>query len=403
MKLAVVIPGFQADEGDWCIPVFTNLARVLGDQVELHVFALRYPAAHRTYCIGKVKVHALGAGLVGRRRLPVVSLGILWANFVRTVRIEHKRSPFDAVLGIWATESGWLATRAALSIAVPCVVHLAGGELAWIPSISYGTRPGSLSSVLLGSTLRHADLLTTPSVPIRQELVKRKGVQMSRVRSWAPGVDTEMFTPRTKERGETQAFTFITVGSLVPVKGHTLLLRAAAKLKRMAPELDFHLRVVGSSPLEGELRHIAYALNLGGYVDFLGEARHEALPALFQTSDCFVLGSLHEAQCMAALEAMACGIPWIGPRVGVLADLGLGTKELGASGVSIAQRNPRDFALAMLSVATASQEQRLVWSANARSTVLARYELHQQSKKLLELISCLTPKRLAATIAAEPT
>jgi glycosyltransferase involved in cell wall biosynthesis len=158
----------------------------------------------------------------------------------------------------------------------------------------------------------------------------------------------------------------------------------------MAPDLSFRLRVVGSGPLEARVRNLAHDLKLGGYVDFVGEVRHESLPALYQTSDCFLLGSLHEAQCMAVLEAMACGVPWIGPQVGVLADLADG--EQGTSGTSVAQRNPREFALAMLRMANASQQELSAWSVDARSVVLARYELHQQSKRLLELVSGLTAK-----------
>src|SRR3954447_15184358 len=101
MKLAIVIPGFQANERDWCIPAFTNLARELSRSMEVHVFALRYPHRRATYRVGDVRVHALGGGALWRgRRLPVVSLLRLWRNTLAAVSKEHWRSPFDAVLGI---------------------------------------------------------------------------------------------------------------------------------------------------------------------------------------------------------------------------------------------------------------------------------------------------------------
>src|SRR6187551_3063054 len=107
MRLALVIPGFQSDAEDWCFPVFTNLARELAEQVELHVFALRYPQRRDSYMIGKVHVHSIGAGAVGRFRLFGVSLGKLWNDFLATIEQVHDSAPFDAVVGIWATESGW--------------------------------------------------------------------------------------------------------------------------------------------------------------------------------------------------------------------------------------------------------------------------------------------------------
>src|SRR5438105_203972 len=113
LRIALVIPGFQSDASDWCIPVFTNLARELSKSVDLHVFALRYPARSDRYDIGKVHIHSLGGGALLGRRLPVLSLLNLWHDFHSEFDAEHRRKPFAAIMGIWATEAGWLATRAA--------------------------------------------------------------------------------------------------------------------------------------------------------------------------------------------------------------------------------------------------------------------------------------------------
>jgi hypothetical protein len=106
MKLALIIPGFQADPDDWCIPAFTNLSRELSRKVELHVFTLRYPNVRRDYDIGMVHVHALGGGAFGATRLPVASLLKLWNVTLRAFEAEHRRAPFSCIIGIWATESG---------------------------------------------------------------------------------------------------------------------------------------------------------------------------------------------------------------------------------------------------------------------------------------------------------
>src|SRR4051812_38340641 len=110
MRLAIVIPGFQAGPDDWCIPAFTNLASELAKSVDVEVFALRYPHARRTYRVGKVTVHSLGAGSLRGRRVFGLSLLKLWRDAFRQISKIHATRPFDVVLGIWATESGWLAT-----------------------------------------------------------------------------------------------------------------------------------------------------------------------------------------------------------------------------------------------------------------------------------------------------
>jgi hypothetical protein len=146
MKLAVVIPGFQANERDWCIPAFTNLAQELARSVELHVFTLRYPPRRDLYRIGRVKVHSIGGGAFLDHRLVGASLLKLWRDTLLDIGTEHRRGPFSAILGIWATESGWLATRAGRLFGVPTIVHLAGGELTWLPQIKYGNQEADLRS-----------------------------------------------------------------------------------------------------------------------------------------------------------------------------------------------------------------------------------------------------------------
>src|SRR5438309_1552404 len=149
MKLAIVIPGFQANERDWCIPAFTNLAHELAKSVELHIFALRYPGQKRKYRIGQVNVHAFGGGAVAGQRIPIASLFKLWRDASHAVQAEHRKASFHAIVGVWATESGWLATRIAKRLGVPSLVHLAGGELVWLPEIGYGSQGHGLARLLV--------------------------------------------------------------------------------------------------------------------------------------------------------------------------------------------------------------------------------------------------------------
>ena len=276
MKLALVIPGFQSDERDWCIPVFTNLARTLSRQVELHVFALRYPHRRDRYTIGETRVHSTGGGAFGGVRIFGLSLLNTWLGFKQDIEREHAHAPFDAVMGIWATESGWLATRIARRLGIPSLVHLAGGELVNLPIIGYGNLTRPIEGMFVRASLRDANLVTAPSTPLVRRL-KRLHMNMSKVRKWAPGVDTAMFVPGEGER-PARPFTFVTVASLLPVKGHRLLLRAFSNLRGKAPDDPVRWLVVGDGQLRSELvQTVASSRRLRGYVDFVGEVSHERL------------------------------------------------------------------------------------------------------------------------------
>lgn len=388
MKLAIVIPGFQADERDWCIPAFTNLARELAATIELHVFTLRYPHVRRRYRIGDVRVHALGGGAFFGTRLLGASLLKLWRDALSEIRREHHRKAFDAIIGIWATESGWLATRAARMLGVPSLVHLAGGELTWLPQIKYGNYHRGLARMLVAQAIRHADMLTVPSGPLERALSQLFPHSKRRMQRWALGVDTQMFSPETEAaRAAGAPFTFITVGSLIPVKGHEWILKAMARLRGNVPEAEFRLQIIGGGPLLTRLQKLVAYYQLKGYVDFLGEASHDMLPQLYRSADCFVLGSWHEAQCMAALEAMACGLAWIGPPVGALADVYSASPVGNPSGVLVRERSVGALSEAMLAVIALSPDERRAWGMEARKIVERVYCLEKQTRRLLDLIS----------------
>jgi glycosyltransferase involved in cell wall biosynthesis len=395
LKVALIIPGFQSDAEDWCIPVFTNLARELSKEVEMHVFALRYPARRDRYDIGNVHVHSLGGGAIAGRRLPAVSLLKLWSDFRSAVEAEHRRAPFAVIMGVWATEAGWLAMRVARRLGLPSLVHLAGGELIYVPQIGYGNYKRGLAGRLVADTLRHADLLTVPSDPMRSALLRAGHVDSGKVIDWAPGVDTDMFAPGPSRTLQAKPFVFVSTGSLIAVKGHDLLVRALALTRAEVPDRDIRLRIVGEGPLAPALDQRIVQLGLKGYVSLDGEVAHDTLPLIYRDSDAFLLGSWHEAQCMAALEAMSCGLPWVGPPVGVLSDIAL----LGAdmpSGVLFHKRDVRDVANAMKKLATLEPGDLSEWGRRSRTLVLGHYSLAEQTSRLLSLLEGLTERNRVA-------
>jgi glycosyltransferase involved in cell wall biosynthesis len=130
------------------------------------------------------------------------------------------------------------------------------------------------------------------------------------------GVDTELFAPAVKPGAAASQATLVSVGSLVPVKDHALLLRVFRRVIDQAPEA--RLLIAGEGPLQAEL----VAQSAGLPVHFLGAVDHGALPALYGQASALVQTSRHEAQGLAVLEAAACGVLAVGTPVGVLPQVG---------------------------------------------------------------------------------
>ena len=169
------------------------------------------------------------------------------------------------------------------------------------------------------AVLRYAaDRIIGVSYRISQQLVEN-GHMPSKVTSIHNGIDfkkVEVVRSRDEFRAELgigPGTTLIgTVGRLAPVKGHSVLLRAATRIRRRTDDVKFIL--VGDGRLEDELKRFASVQGLGDVCLFTG-ARMDT-PDLLAAMDIFTLPSLSEGIPMALLEAMALGIPVVAASVG---------------------------------------------------------------------------------------
>jgi glycosyltransferase involved in cell wall biosynthesis len=103
------------------------------------------------------------------------------------------------------------------------------------------------------------------------------------------------------------------------VKGHDLLLDAAALLQ--ARDIGFRLSLAGERTDSAEARAAAAARGLQARVSHLGAIPQTALATLLGSADVLALTSWHEAQCLAVVEALACGVPVVATPVGAARDL----------------------------------------------------------------------------------
>lgn len=135
----------------------------------------------------------------------------------------------------------------------------------------------------------------------------------------------------------------LTVGNLVPVKNHSLLLKAFALAR--SKRRGLHLRIGGDGPLRRSLRREADALGLGRSVEFLGYLSREHVVDELKRCSAFVLSSSFETFGVVLIEAMAFGKPVVstlsgGPEEIVESDSGL-----------LSDSDPESLADAMLRIA----------------------------------------------------
>lgn len=142
-------------------------------------------------------------------------------------------------------------------------------------------------------------------LPDERVRVVRNGVDVARLERAAARTDREACR---RSLGVSAPLLVGTLGSLSEVKGQDVFVRAAARVARELPGVEFV--VAGDdAPHAGEFRarleRLTSELNLGGRVRVTG--RCEDAPGLLACLDVFVNASRAESFGLATVEAMACG------------------------------------------------------------------------------------------------
>ena len=149
--------------------------------------------------------------------------------------------------------------------------------------------------------------------------VENYGVARERIFVTPPGTVKPATPPqgRTRSDGPLQ---FLSVGTVIPRKGHALLIEALAALR----EKPWRLLIVGSLTRDAAtaqaLERAIARDELGERVTLAGEWAPERLGAAYAEADVFVLPSYHEGYGMAFAEAMAQGLPIVGTTGGAIAE-----------------------------------------------------------------------------------
>jgi glycosyltransferase involved in cell wall biosynthesis len=129
-----------------------------------------------------------------------------------------------------------------------------------------------------------------------------------------PGINVSLFAEKHRAH---KGFVIGTACRLEPVKGLRYLLEALAALTRQFD--DLRLEIAGDGSLRSYLQQESQRRGISSQVSFIGW--RDDLPTVMAGWDVFVLPSLDEGFPIAALEAMAAGLPVIASAVGGLLEL----------------------------------------------------------------------------------
>ena len=185
----------------------------------------------------------------------------------------------------------------------------------------------NLPNRLLHSKL--ADAVITTNSAMTRHFVEEMKLDPQKISTIIGGVDNNIFYPKPELREKMRAqfgygpadFVLGLVGRLDQVKGQKELIQAVADLHKQGyRQLRLLLLGFSSANSEDEVRTWIKERDMEQYVRISG--KRPDIADCMQALDLGVVPSLwSEAIARAALELMACGIPIVGSRVGVMPDL----------------------------------------------------------------------------------
>ncbi len=146
------------------------------------------------------------------------------------------------------------------------------------------------------------------------------------------GVDLQRFRPVARDEARSRLGLaggplLLSVGNLVPVKGHELTIDAVAELAPRLPDLK--LVIVGRGSLREALEAHARRRGVADRVRLAGPVPNDQLADWYGAADMSVLASHSEGWANVLLESMACGTPVVATDVGGSAEV-IGSSGAGA-------------------------------------------------------------------------
>jgi glycosyltransferase involved in cell wall biosynthesis len=300
---------------------------------------------------------------------------LLYASARRALsRMIRAHQNFDLIDAHYFYPDGVAAVMLARSFGLPVVITARGTDINVLPNYAAPRR-------MIRWAAKHADRLIAVSDALATKLTSL-GISESRVTVLRNGVDATLFHPTSPYPiGEsTPSPLAVSVGNLVPLKGHDLVISAVQQIENLK------LWVVGNGPERGRLEALARELGVDGRVRFLGSIPHERMPEIYSAADFLVLASEREGWPNVLLEAMACGARVVATNVSDVAKI-VGTRD---AGIWIAQRSVTELVKALRELMNAP-----VTRAATRAHAL-RFGWHPTTRGQIDLFKAIKAGVLAA-------
>lgn len=256
------------------------------------------------YAPRRAETIAYTGGMHTRAASPAGALALAGLLASGTLALRRAAAGADLVHAHWWFPGGIQALAAGRR---PLVTTLHGTDVRLARS-----RPAARAAC--ARVLRASARITTVSSWLRDEVAAFAPDRAGDIRIAPMPVDEALFFPRAEPRTE-----LLFVGRLDNQKGADLAVRALATLH--GPAASLPLRLVGSGPLEPDLRRLAAELGVAGRLRWERDLSQRELADRYRRAAALLVPGSHEGLGLVAVEGQLSGAPVVAAASGGLLDV----------------------------------------------------------------------------------
>jgi glycosyltransferase involved in cell wall biosynthesis len=292
----------------------------------------------------------------------------LFARIVGHVRELQRSQRVDLVHAHAPLPCGHAAMLLSTELGIPYVVSVHGLDAFSTEQVS--GKAGEWCRRISQRVYRSSRRVICISERVREQVLEGTG-STCRTSVVYNGVDPEFFSP-SKEAFSIDPVV-LSVGNLIPIKGHEVLIRAIAGLAAEFPAVS--LEIIGDGAERSRLEGITQQLGIVERVRFLGRQSREQVADAMRRCTVFALPSRYEGLGCVYLEAMSVGKPVIGCRGQGIAEV----IQQASNGFLVGADNEKELAL-VLGMLLRDETRRGNLGAAARDTILDGFTLDHQAE-----------------------
>lgn len=335
-KLLVFTSTFPRWKDDTNPPFVYELSRRLTDNFEVHVLAPGFPGAKDSEVMEDMRVRRFhyfprkyeklaGSGgilpALAKNRLYYFLVPFFLAGEYAALRKAVRRIQPEVIHAHWAVPQGFICSLMRGKYSTNYVATVHGADV-------FGLRSGCFTKAKK-TALEKAKAVTAVSSALKKEILGRI-TSRPEIEVVPMGVDSTLFNPGKKDASiksehRVAGPLLLFVGRLTEKKGVMYLIEAMPRV--IEYDRKTKLMIIGSGPLEQEIKQAAKDRGIGNNIIFKGPVPNSLLPGYYASADVFAGPSVRakggdsEGFGLTFVEAGMSGCWLVGSNVGGIADI----------------------------------------------------------------------------------